>query len=164
VVVFIFLAVLRVEPGSGLQLASKKLGEAFLSAWALSQLTKVPRALGYAHFSGRMHCNVNQLAQLHSCRILVAFCLEQRLSVLAYSSLQIVRSEYGHPASAHDHKTRRISVSCNACQCMWQHWRRLLQGHCSRVSGEHVHAVACEEDVATGQKAGDNFLAPRCIV
>ena len=48
VVAFMFIAVLKVQPGIGLQQGAKKLGEAFLSAWALSQLTKVPRALGSA--------------------------------------------------------------------------------------------------------------------
>lgn len=46
VVTFVWLAVLHVEPGGGWQYASRKLAEAFASAWAISQLTKIPRALG----------------------------------------------------------------------------------------------------------------------
>eukprot|EP00892_Ulva_mutabilis_P009455 jgi/Ulvmu1/6882/UM031_0087.1 len=46
VVAFVWLAVLHVAPGGGWQFATRKLIEAFAYAWAISQITKIPRAVG----------------------------------------------------------------------------------------------------------------------
>lgn len=79
VVVFLFVAVLKVQPGTGLQQGAKKLGEAFLSAWALSQLTKVPRALGCVAMASPV-CSAHSsccgvTVQLHVCTCQLQLCL-----------------------------------------------------------------------------------------
>jgi hypothetical protein len=45
---FFWFFVLKVQPGLGLDVALKKLAEAFIASWALSQVTKIPRAVGCA--------------------------------------------------------------------------------------------------------------------